>query len=175
MYGSCSFRSLRTQAGPRRGRASHDQCSAYGEPKSCVLRHQWRAIQWVGFESFYSNRIQEMDKTIVSLSQPLFQQNFYLGFLRFFFREGNGSPLQYSCLENSMDGGAWWAAIHGVTKRRTRLNNSHTHTHTRFFLILKLNDSTQIPNSGHPTSAGFCPAMGALPAHEEKPFLFQTF
>ena len=30
--------------------------------------------------------------------------------------EGNGTPLQYSCLENPMDGGAWWAAVHGVTK-----------------------------------------------------------
>ena len=29
--------------------------------------------------------------------------------------EGNGNPLQYSCLENPMDGGAWWAAVHGVT------------------------------------------------------------
>ena len=37
--------------------------------------------------------------------------------------EGNGSPLQYSCLENPMDGGAWWAAIHGVTQSRTRLSN----------------------------------------------------
>ena len=33
--------------------------------------------------------------------------------------EGNGIPLQYSCLENPMDGGAWWAAVHGVTKSRT--------------------------------------------------------
>ena len=32
----------------------------------------------------------------------------------------NGTPLQYSCLENPMDGGAWWAAVHGVTKSRTR-------------------------------------------------------
>ena len=30
--------------------------------------------------------------------------------------EGNGTPLQYSCLENSMDGGAWWAAVHGVAR-----------------------------------------------------------
>ena len=30
--------------------------------------------------------------------------------------EGNGTPLQYSCLENPMDGGAWWAAVHGVTR-----------------------------------------------------------
>ena len=37
--------------------------------------------------------------------------------------EGNGNPLQYSCLENAMDGGAWWAAVHGVTKSRTRLSD----------------------------------------------------
>ena len=33
---------------------------------------------------------------------------------------GNGNPLQYSCLENTMDGGGWWAAVHGISKRRTR-------------------------------------------------------
>ena len=38
-------------------------------------------------------------------------------------REGNGNPLQYSCLENSMDRGAWWAIVHGVTKSRTQLSN----------------------------------------------------
>ena len=37
--------------------------------------------------------------------------------------EGNGNPLQYSCLENPMDGGAWWATVHGVAKGRTRLSN----------------------------------------------------
>ena len=37
--------------------------------------------------------------------------------------EGNGNPLQYSCLENSMDGGAWWATVHGVAKSQTRLSN----------------------------------------------------
>ena len=35
--------------------------------------------------------------------------------------EGNGNPLQYSCLENPGDGGAWWAAVYGVTQSRTRL------------------------------------------------------
>ena len=35
--------------------------------------------------------------------------------------EGNGNPLQYSCLENSVDGGAWWAAVHRVAQSRTRL------------------------------------------------------
>ena len=33
--------------------------------------------------------------------------------------EGNGNPLQYSSLEKSMDGGAWWTTVHGVTKSRT--------------------------------------------------------
>ena len=37
--------------------------------------------------------------------------------------EGNGNPLQYSCMENPMDGGAWWATVHGVAKSRTRLND----------------------------------------------------
>ena len=37
--------------------------------------------------------------------------------------EGYGNPLQYSCLENPMDGGAWWATVHGVTKSQTRLSN----------------------------------------------------
>ena len=37
--------------------------------------------------------------------------------------EGNGNPLQYSCLENSMDRGAWWATVHGVTKSRTQLSD----------------------------------------------------
>ena len=37
--------------------------------------------------------------------------------------EGNGNPPQYSCLENPMDGGAWWATVHGVTKSQTRLSN----------------------------------------------------
>ena len=37
--------------------------------------------------------------------------------------EGNGNPLQYSCLENPMDGEAWWATVHGVAKSQTRLND----------------------------------------------------
>ena len=40
--------------------------------------------------------------------------------------EGNDNPLQYSCLENSMDRGAWWATVHGVAKSWTRPS---THTH----------------------------------------------
>ena len=45
--------------------------------------------------------------------------------------EGNGNPLQYSCLENLMDGGAWQAAVHGVAKSRTRLSDF-----TFFFIFI---------------------------------------
>ena len=46
--------------------------------------------------------------------------------------EGNGTPLQYSCLENPMDRGAWWATVHGVVKSQTRLRKCRytpIHTH----------------------------------------------
>ena len=43
---------------------------------------------------------------------------------------GNGNPLQYSCLENSMDRGAWRTTVHKVTKNWTQLSAQHTHTHT---------------------------------------------
>ena len=39
--------------------------------------------------------------------------------------EGNGNPLQYSCLENPMERGAWWATVQGVTKSQTRLSKKH--------------------------------------------------
>ena len=37
--------------------------------------------------------------------------------------KGNGHPLQYSCLENAMDRGAWWATVHGVAKSQTQLSD----------------------------------------------------
>jgi len=47
----------------------------------------------------------------------------FFGVLLLFCGEGNGTPLQYSCLENPMGGGAWKAAVHGVAKSRTRLSD----------------------------------------------------
>ena len=52
--------------------------------------------------------------------------------------EGNGNPLQYSCLENPMDGGAWLAAVHGVTKSRTQLSDF------TIYLSIKLGESNMI-------------------------------
>ena len=49
--------------------------------------------------------------------------------------EGDGNPLQYSCLENPMDGGAWWATVYGVAKSRTRLRDFTVTFHFSFVLI----------------------------------------
>ena len=69
-------------------------------------------------------------------------------------REGNGTPLQYSYLENPMDGGAWWAAFHGVTKSRTQLSDF---TFTFHFHALEKEMAThssvlawRIPRTGEP-------------------------
>ena len=50
--------------------------------------------------------------------------------------EGNGDPLQYSCLENSMGGGAWWATVHGVAKSQTQLNTGWIYLN--FFLLWRI-------------------------------------
>ena len=85
-----------------------------------------------------------------------FSPNFSLS-----YREGDGTPLQCSCLENPMDGGAWWAAVHGVAKSLTRLSDFpftfHFHalekemaTHTSVL-------EWRIPGTGEP---GGLPSMG---------------
>ena len=56
--------------------------------------------------------------------------------------EGNGTPLQYSCLENPMDREAWWATVHGVAKSRTRLSDF---TFTHEFLLIHLVSILDLP------------------------------
>ena len=50
--------------------------------------------------------------------------------------EGNGNPLQYSCLENPMDGGVWWATVHGVAKSWTRMSD-FTLLHFNVLMVFK--------------------------------------
>ena len=76
--------------------------------------------------------------------------------------EGNGTPLQYSRLENPMDGGAWWAAVHGVTRSWTRLSDF---TFTFHFHALEKEMATHssvlawgIPGTGEP---GGLPSLGS--------------
>ena len=52
--------------------------------------------------------------------------------------EGHGNPLQYPCLENPMDRGSWWAAVHGVAKSQTWLSDWHCHTFQTCLLQLRL-------------------------------------
>ena len=50
--------------------------------------------------------------------------------------EGNSNPLQYSCLENPMGRGAWWATVHGVAQSRTQLSNKHFHFHEQLMVTV---------------------------------------
>ena len=54
------------------------------------------------------------------IKRCLFLERKFMTNLDSIFGEGNGTPLQYSCLENPMDGGVWWATVHGVAKSRTQ-------------------------------------------------------
>ena len=81
---------------------------------------------------------------------------------RFVIGEGNGTPLQYSCLENHVDGGAWKAAVHGVAKSQTWLSNF---TFTFHFHALEKEMAThssvlawRMPGTGEP---GGLPSMGS--------------
>ena len=76
--------------------------------------------------------------------------------------EGTSNPLQYSCLENAMDGGPWWAAVPGITGSQTQLSNF---TFTFHFHALEKDMAThssvlawRIPGTGEP---GGLPSMGS--------------
>ena len=76
--------------------------------------------------------------------------------------EGNGNPLQYSCLENPMDGRAWWAAVHGVARSRTQLSDFpftfHFHALEKEMATHSSVLALRIPGMGEP---GGLPSMGS--------------
>ena len=86
----------------------------------------------------------------------LFQMNFENHLV------GNGTPLQYSCLENPMDGGAWWAAVHGVAKSQTRLSDFaftfHFHALEKEMATHSSVLAWRIPGTGEP---GGLPSVGS--------------
>ena len=90
------------------------------------------------------------------------KQNLNFLYVDSYFREGNSTPLQHSCLENPMDRGAWWAAVHGVSKSRTGLSDF---TFTFHFHALEKEMAThssvlawRIPGMGEP---GGLPSVGS--------------
>ena len=78
------------------------------------------------------------------------------------FREGNGTLIQYSCLENHMEGGAWWAAVRGVAKSRTRLSDFtftfHFHALEKEMAVHSSVLAWRIPSTGE---RGGLPSMGS--------------
>ena len=91
---------------------------------------------------------------------PIKERKLYTG--SYLYGEGNGNPLQYSCLDNPMGGGAWYAEVHGVSKSRTWLSDF---TFTFHFHALKKEMAThssvlawRIPGTGEP---GGLPSMGS--------------
>ena len=85
--------------------------------------------------------------------------------------EGNGNPLQCSCLENPRDGRAWWAAIYGVTQSRTRLKWLSSTSHT--YMFLSWLSPNQIPHEGAQKSRGSLPFQTHLsPTPYPKPILW---
>ena len=118
---------------------------------------------WVLNKIFYGNHLVQDEAPTKCLYTVIAIFSFcYYTKVGLLFREGNGNPLQYSCLESPMDGGAWWAAVHGVLKSRTRLSDFpftfHFHalekemaTHSSVF-------AWRIPGTGEP---GGLPSMGS--------------
>ena len=107
------------------------------------------------FQSIHSHFLAITDLFAVSIVLLLPESHINKG-------EGNGTPLQYSCLENPMGGGAWWATVHGVAKSQTRPSDF---TLTFHFHALEKEMAThssalawRIPGTGKP---GGLPSMGS--------------
>ena len=118
-------------------------------------RHHWVLIGWLarGIDSQNIDRSYQRSRSYVLLI--FYTAVFFLcKYLAMSYGEGNGTPLQYSCLANSMDRGAWWAAVHGVARSRTPLSDF---TFTFHFYALEKEMAThssvlawRIPGTGEP-------------------------
>ena len=112
--------------------------------------HIWFSlVRWMNLEPVIQREVSQKNKYRILM-------HIYI------YGEGNGTPLQYSCLENPMDGGPWWAAVHGVAKSQTRLSDL---TLTFHFHALEKEMAThssvlawRIPGTGEP---GGLPSMGS--------------
>ena len=94
---------------------------------------------------------------MVQLSHPYMTTGKNIALTRWTFGESNGTPLQYSCLENPMDGRAWKAAVHGVAEGRTRLSDFiftfHFHALEKAMATHSSVLAWKIPGTGEPGAA----------------------
>ena len=97
----------------------------------CVCAHMCACmIMWICLKPAYMDRASQVGLVVKNLPANAGDVGSIPGSGRS-PGEGNGNPLQYSCLENSMDRRTWWATVHGVTKSQTwQSTYTHTHTHT---------------------------------------------
>ena len=136
------------------------------ERKESSLSHQNTGKIWImtqqdseGNKKGFKKGVLVQNLKFVNRSRDVDRKNQYvfstvLGLFLYGTREGNGKPLQYSCLENPMDGGAWWAAVHRVARSWTRLSDF---TFTFHFHALEKEMAThssvlawRIPGTGKP-------------------------
>ena len=82
------------------------------------------------------------------------------------FGEGNGNPLQYSCLENSMYRGVWWATVYGVAKSQTGLSDFHYHLSSVQLRSVAQSCPTLCDSMNR--------SMPGLPVHHQLPEFTQT-
>ena len=124
--------------------------------RMCVFNRRSTYTQWVLFPWRVLTNTTTFFKRVLSSSMNIL--HLFISTLG----EGNGPPLQYSCLENPMGRGAWKAAVHGVTKSQTRLSDF---TFTFHFHALEKEMAThssvlawRVPGTGEP---GGLPSMGS--------------
>ena len=116
----------------------------------------------INLKRYSSSLAFPFDFQLITYFICLYFSTIYFGISCLPFWKGNGTPLQYSCLENPMDGGAWWAIVHGVTKSQTRLSDFPFTFH---FYALDKEMAThssvlarRIPGTGEPCGL---PSMGS--------------
>ena len=131
------------------------QCSCLENPRD--MGAWWAAVYGVAQSQTRLKRLSSSSN--IKKGKQLYN---FIKYLMMTSGEGNGNPLQYSCLENPMDGGAWWAADHGVAKSRTRLSDFpftfHFHALEKAMATHSNVLAWRIPGTGEP---GGLPSMGS--------------